>query len=179
MSFARDTGVLAALIGCLGGEGAAASEAAAQPRRLSVEVVAQGSRVPFEDAVVAIATRRESGAWYSAGRMRTDAAGGSSLEIDAAVTAVHVLVVCAHGDRVLSGDAALDLSRSSAPELALEVAIEFDAREAVLCSPAERARADAPGWPQRWPVPRIPRLPPPDPGRCDPGPCPIAKADPA
>jgi hypothetical protein len=178
MRFARDAGVLAALIGCLGGEGAGAAEAGDRPRRLSVEVVAQGSRAPFEGAVVAIATRRESGAWHSAGRMRTDAAGGTSLEIDAAVTALHVLVVCAHGDRVLSGDAALDLSRSSGGELALEVAIEFDAGEAVLCSPAA-ARADAPRWPRRLPVPTIPRLPPPDPGRCDPGPCPVAKADPA
>lgn len=179
MKFARDMSVLGALIGCLRIEAAGASEAEVRPpRRLSVEVVTQGSRVPFENAVVAVATLRESGAWYSAGRMRTDAAGGSSLEIDAGVTALHVLVVCAHGDRILSGDTALELSRASGPELSLEVAIEFDARDVVLCSPAADARAAAPGWPRRLPEPRIPRLPPPDPGRCDPLPCPIQKAGP-
>jgi hypothetical protein len=75
MRFAREMTVLGVLIGCLALERAGASEPGRRPsRRLSITVVTEGSRNPFEDAVIAVATRHETGAWSSAGRLRTDPA---------------------------------------------------------------------------------------------------------
>ena len=179
MRFPRELAVLGVLIGGLGLGRALASELAPRPwRHLSITVVTEGGRNPFEDAVIAVATRHESGAWSSAGRTRTDPAGGSSLQIDAAVTALHVLVVCPHGDRVLSGDAALDLPEAASSPISLEVSIESDSGDAVWCSPAAE-QVSAPRWPWPIPIPRSPRPPPrwPPPEYCDPFPCPTPKVD--
>jgi hypothetical protein len=180
MRFPREMAVMALLIGCPGLGKAGASEPAPS-RTLSITVVTEGSRNPFEAAVIAVATRHETGAWSSAGRMRTDAAGRSSLEIQATVTALHVLVVCPHGDRVLSGDAALDLTDAGSSPLTLEVSIESISVDGVRCSPAAEERVAAPRWPWPIPGPRSPRWPPrspiPDPDHCDPLPCPAPKVD--
>lgn len=176
MRFLREIAVLVLLIGGLGIGGAGASEPAPS-RRLSISIVTESSRDPFEAAVIAVATRRESGAWSSAGRIQTDAAGRSSLEIHAGVTALHVLVVCPQGDRVLSGDAALDLADAGSSPLALEVSIESGSADTVRCSPAAEERAAVPRWPWPIPWPRDPRRPIPDPDQCDPLPCPTPKAD--
>jgi hypothetical protein len=161
--------VMGLLIGAPDLASATAEEAAS--RRLSIAVVAEGGRDPFEAAVIAVAIRHESGAWSSAGRVRTDAAGRSSLEIHGAATAVHVLVVCSRGDRVLSGDAALQLEGAGSP-LSIEVSIESGSDGAVRCSPT--VEEATPRWPWPVPFPRQPRWPSP---YCDPFPCPDRKAE--